>query len=118
MRAKSLVTACLNCRPSGTRCAAIHASKQLCNGPRRPHLKSSCSLVDYLAFELKGVRAGPQHRRNSNSIEMSASENLKEGMNKNLTADNPGWNVSRWFAVLSPLIGIALGFALAALASV
>jgi len=38
-------------------------------------------------------------------------------MNKNLTADNLGWNVSFWFAALSPLIGIALGFALAALAS-
>jgi hypothetical protein len=38
-------------------------------------------------------------------------------MNKNVTADNLGWNLSRWFAALSPLIGIALGFALAALAS-
>ena len=38
-------------------------------------------------------------------------------MNRNLNADNLEWNVSRWFAALSPLIGIALGFALAALAS-
>jgi hypothetical protein len=38
-------------------------------------------------------------------------------MNKTVTADNLGWNVSFWFAVFSPLIGIALGFALAALAS-
>jgi hypothetical protein len=47
---------------------------------------------------------------------MFASEDLKESMNKNLTADNLGWSVSFWFAALSPLIGIALGFALAALA--
>ena len=38
-------------------------------------------------------------------------------MNGNLNADNLEWNVSFWFAALSPLIGIALGFALAALAS-
>jgi hypothetical protein len=38
-------------------------------------------------------------------------------MNRNLNADNPDWNVSFWFAVLSPLIGIALGFAAAAVAS-
>jgi len=48
---------------------------------------------------------------------MSGLENLKESMNKNPTPDNPGWNVSFWFAALSPLIGIALGFAVAALAS-
>jgi len=38
-------------------------------------------------------------------------------MNRNLNADNVEWNVSSWLAALSPLIGIALGFALAALAS-
>jgi len=38
-------------------------------------------------------------------------------MNRNLNADNLEWNVSFWFAALSPLIGVALGFALAALAS-
>jgi len=38
-------------------------------------------------------------------------------MNRNPNADNPEWNVSFWFAALSPLIGIALGFVLAALAS-
>jgi hypothetical protein len=38
-------------------------------------------------------------------------------MNRNQIADNLDWNVSFWFAALSPLIGVALGFALAALAS-
>jgi hypothetical protein len=38
-------------------------------------------------------------------------------MNRNLNAEKLEWNVLRWFAALSPLIAIALGFALAALAS-
>jgi hypothetical protein len=36
-------------------------------------------------------------------------------MKRNQTADNP--RVSFWFAVLSPLIGIALGFAAVAVAA-
>jgi hypothetical protein len=32
----------------------------------------------------------------------------------NSTATDSGWNISFWFAVLSPLIGVALGFAAAA----
>jgi hypothetical protein len=35
-------------------------------------------------------------------------------MNRNRATDNLGWDVSFWFAALSPLIGIALGFATAA----
>jgi hypothetical protein len=32
----------------------------------------------------------------------------------NPTTNDSGWNISFWFAVLSPLIGVALGFAAAA----
>jgi hypothetical protein len=35
-------------------------------------------------------------------------------MKRNPTPENSGWNISFWFAVLSPLIGVALGFAAAA----
>ena len=35
-------------------------------------------------------------------------------MKTNSIAQESGWNVSFWFAVLSPLIGVALGFAAAA----
>jgi len=35
-------------------------------------------------------------------------------MNRNPTPENSAWNISFWFAVLSPLIGVALGLAAAA----
>jgi hypothetical protein len=35
-------------------------------------------------------------------------------MKRNPTPENSDWNMSFWFAVLSPLIGVALGFAAAA----
>jgi hypothetical protein len=35
-------------------------------------------------------------------------------MKKNPNTENSDWNISFWFAVLSPLIGVALGFAAAA----
>jgi hypothetical protein len=31
-------------------------------------------------------------------------------MKRNPRAKDSGWNVSFWFAVLSPLIGVAIGF--------
>ena len=38
----------------------------------------------------------------------------KSGMKKKPTPENSDWNISFWFAVLRPLIGVALGFAAAA----
>jgi hypothetical protein len=38
----------------------------------------------------------------------------KSGMKRNPTAENSDWNISFWFAILSPLIGVAHGFAAAA----
>jgi hypothetical protein len=38
----------------------------------------------------------------------------KSGMKRNPTPENARWNISFWFAVLSPLIGVALGFVAAA----
>jgi hypothetical protein len=38
----------------------------------------------------------------------------KSGMKRNPTPENSDWNISFWFAVLSPLIGVAIGFAAAA----
>jgi len=35
-------------------------------------------------------------------------------MKTNSTPEKPDWNISFWFGVLSPLIGVALGFAAAA----
>ena len=35
-------------------------------------------------------------------------------MKRNSKPENPEWNVSFWFAVLSPLIGVAIGFVAAA----
>ena len=35
-------------------------------------------------------------------------------MKRNPTPENPDWNISFWFAVLSPLIGVAIGFVAAA----
>ncbi len=35
-------------------------------------------------------------------------------MKINPSSKDSGWNISFWFAVLSPLIGVALGFAAAA----
>jgi hypothetical protein len=35
-------------------------------------------------------------------------------MKRNPIPEKSDWNVSFWFAVLSPLIGVALGFAAAA----
>jgi hypothetical protein len=35
-------------------------------------------------------------------------------MKRNPTPENSDWNVSFWFVVLSPLIGVALRFAAAA----
>jgi hypothetical protein len=35
-------------------------------------------------------------------------------MKRKPTPENSGWNISFWFAVMSPLIGVALGFAAAA----
>jgi hypothetical protein len=36
-------------------------------------------------------------------------------MKRKPTPENSDWNISFWFAVLSPLIGVALGFAAAAI---
>jgi hypothetical protein len=36
-------------------------------------------------------------------------------MKRNLKPENPEWHVSFWFAVLSPLIGVAIGFVAAAI---
>jgi hypothetical protein len=36
-------------------------------------------------------------------------------MKRNPKPENPEWNVSFWFAVLSPLIGVAIGFVAAAI---
>ena len=36
-------------------------------------------------------------------------------MKRNSKPENREWNVSFWFAVLSPLIGVALGFVAAAI---
>jgi hypothetical protein len=46
--------------------------------------------------------------------EMSIFQCLKNSMKKNPNTENSDWNISFWFAVLSPLIGVALGFAAAA----
>jgi hypothetical protein len=35
-------------------------------------------------------------------------------MKRKSTPEKSDWNISFWFAVLSPLIGVALGFAAAA----
>ena len=35
-------------------------------------------------------------------------------MKRNPTPENPDWNISFWFAVLSPLIGVAIGLFVAA----
>ena len=35
-------------------------------------------------------------------------------MKRNSTPENPDWNVSFWFAALSPFMGVALGFVTAA----
>jgi hypothetical protein len=39
---------------------------------------------------------------------------LKKNSMKTNPTSNSDWNISFWFAVLSPLIGVALGFAAAA----
>jgi hypothetical protein len=36
-------------------------------------------------------------------------------MKKNPTPEKSDWNISFWFAALSPLIGVALGFVAAAI---
>jgi hypothetical protein len=38
----------------------------------------------------------------------------KSGMKRKPTLENSDWNISFWFAVLGPLIGVAPGFAAAA----
>jgi len=35
-------------------------------------------------------------------------------MKRNSTPENPDWNLSFWFAALSPFIGVGLGFVTAA----
>ena len=35
-------------------------------------------------------------------------------MKRNPRSKDSGWNISFWFAVLNPLIGVAIGFAAAA----
>jgi len=38
----------------------------------------------------------------------------KSNMKRNPSTKDSGWNISFWFAVLSPLIGVAVGIAAAA----
>jgi hypothetical protein len=72
-------------------------------GPSGHQLRNSCVLR-------------PEHwQKNFKFPKMSIFQCLRNSMKKKPTPKNSDWNISFWFAVLSPLIGVAIGFVAAAI---